>query len=185
MRSLLAFTLLALALAGCSKRDPSTSFAEAEQAEAMVRMTADTTADRSQRATLFAPVIEQYRTVLKEFPDSSHASQALFRIAAIYNNDTEEYEKAIGAYREYVDRYPRGERHAVSMFLIGYIYHNQIGNLDSAAAAYQRFLQQYPDHEMAMSAQFELNTLGKSPDELLGPEAPAAPGQPLARTRPR
>jgi hypothetical protein len=53
------------------------------------------------------------------------------------------------------------------MFLIGYLYNNELHHLDSAAAAYRRFLEKYPNHEMALSAQFELDNLGKSPEELL------------------
>ena len=67
------------------------------------------------------------------------------------------------------------------MFLIGYVYHNELRMLDSAKVAYERFLSEYPNHEMAISAQFELNTLGKPPEELVpkdeAPDATVAQGK--------
>ena len=45
---------------------------------------------------------------------------------------------------------------------------------------HERFLERYPQHEMAASAQFELNTLGKPADELLPPEGEDVPQQPVA-----
>ena len=53
-----------------------------------------------------------------------------------------------------------------ALFLIGFVYNNHLHNLDSARIAYEQFLTQYPSHEMASSAKFELDNLGKSPEEL-------------------
>jgi hypothetical protein len=56
--------------------------------------------------------------------------------------------------------------------MVGYIYNNILNMVDSARVAYTRFLEQFPDAELATSAQYELNTLGKKPEELL----PSEPG---------
>jgi predicted TPR repeat methyltransferase len=53
--------------------------------------------------------------------------------------------------------------------MVGYLYNNQLGMTDSAEAAYRKFLSLYPQNELATSAQFELETLGKDPQELLPP----------------
>ncbi len=94
-------------------------------------------------------------------------SDALFRTATIRNNEMRDPEQAVLSYKQYADRYPEAKRAPMATFLAGYLYHNELGQLDSAEAWYQRFLERYPQHEMALSAQFELNSLGKTPDELL------------------
>ena len=53
------------------------------------------------------------------------------------------------------------------MFLTAYIYHNELNDLGNAKTAYEAFLAKFPDHEMAQSAKFELQNLGKKPEELL------------------
>jgi outer membrane protein assembly factor BamD (BamD/ComL family) len=85
--------------------------------------------------------------------------------------------EAIDAYGLYCREYPAGKQTPLAMFLIGYLYNNELHDIDSAASAYRRFLERYPDSEMATSARFELNTLGKSPEEAL----PIPPPEPAAK----
>jgi len=44
---------------------------------------------------------------------------------------------------------------------------NELHKLDSARVLYEAFLQQYPNHDLAVSARFELETLGKDPTQFL------------------
>jgi TolA-binding protein len=163
-------TLILFMLVGCSRPTPEEAFRRAEQLLAQARTSADTAASPDQLARLFAPGIEAMEAIAEGYPGTPEAERALFSVAATYNNESQEFQKAIDAYHRYVKAYPGGEKTAVAMFLVGYIYNNQLGNLDSARAAYRRFLDAYPTHEMASSAQFELNNLGKSPEELLPPQ---------------
>lgn len=177
--------LVVLTLVGCSKPTPEEAFQRAEQLLAQARTAADTAGSPEQLAGVFAPGIEAMQGVADGYPGTPEAERALFSVAATYNNESQEFQKAIDAYQRYINAYPGGEKAAVSMFLIGYIYNNQLGNVDSARAAYERFLKTYPQHEMAISAQFELSNLGKSPDELL-PPPPAEETKPrVASARPK
>jgi len=157
----------ALVCAGCGK--PS--------AEEMLKK-----ADTSWKAGKLAEAIEEFSAVIAAHPNSLEAESATFQIAAIYNNDTREFEKAVGAYQQYLERYPEGQQAAMAMFLMGYIYHNELHNLDSAGAVFKRFLEKYPGDEMAPSAQFELDNLGKSPGELIPP--PSSSPSPIATESP-
>jgi len=157
-------------LAGCGKPTAEEYLQQAMEAEQKARQAADTLRTPEQRRELFLPVVEAYERVIAEYPDSQAVQSALFRQATLYNNDLQDYARAIDGYRKCAEKFPGSDKAAVSLFLMGYIYNNQLGQLDSARAAYERFLQRYPDHEMAISAQFELNSLGKSPDELLPKE---------------
>lgn len=119
-----------------------------------------------------AQAIEEFSAVIKEHPGTPEAETAAFQIATIYNNDTRQYGKAIDAYKQYIASHPAGQHTAMATFLVGYLYHNELHNLDSAAAVFKEFLEKYPEDEMAPSARFELENLGKSPEELI--PAPAA-----------
>ncbi len=168
MKVLFVFVVaVAVMVAGCSKPSAEERFAKAEAAQKAARTAADSLAGKADPKALFAPVVEQLSNVITDHPSSVLAEKALFQRAAIRTNDTKEHELAISDYRLYAQRYPDGEKTPLAMFLIGYIYNNELHNLDSAASAYKRFLEKYPTNEMAMSAQFELNTLGKSPEELI------------------
>ena len=48
-----------------------------------------------------------------------------------------------------------------------FLYANEIGNLEFAREKYELFLEKYPEHEMAASAQPELDNLGISAEEIL------------------
>jgi tetratricopeptide (TPR) repeat protein len=167
MRLTCTILLLGALAAGCGKPPAEESFAKAEAAEVRAVRSVDTVKSSESARTLFHPVIGDFSKVIEDHPGHVLAEVALFRIATIRNNYTHEIPEALDAYRKYVELYPEGNQAPVSMFLIGYLYNNELHNLDSAAAAYRRFLAKYPDHEMALSAQFELNTLGKPPDDLL------------------
>ena len=177
--------IVLLALVGCSKPTPEEALRRAEQQLAQARTAADTVGSADQLARVFAPGIEAMQGVADDYPGTPESERALFAVAATYNNESQEFQKAIDAYHRYVQAYPEGEKAAVSMFLIGYIYNNQLGNVDSARAAYQRFLEKYPRHEMAVSAQFELNNLGKSPEDLLPPEPVEEKKATVASARPK
>lgn len=164
--------LISLLVSGCSRPPAEESFALAEAAEGQAVKVADTVRSEDAARALFHPVIDAYAKVIEDHPGHVLAEVALFRIATIRNNSTREFTEALDAYRQYVERYPDGKQTPISMFLIGYLYNNELHNTDSAAAAYRRFLAKYPDNEMALSAQFELSTLGKSPEELLPKEPP-------------
>jgi tetratricopeptide (TPR) repeat protein len=166
---------IGLFLVGCSAAPPEEMLARATRDENIARQAADTVVEAGARAKLFESTVAAYQDLLEAHPDSPQAQEGLFRLATIYNNDVRDFPKAVTLYRSYVERFPEGEKTAVAMFLIGYVYHNELRMLDSAKVAYERFLSAYPNHEMAISAQFELNTLGRPPEELVPAEESPAP----------
>ncbi len=179
--------VLLLALAGCSRHSAPEALKMAQDAEEYARRTldslqalrlADTTRAPLMPAEHFKDVIARYTALVEDYPGSPEAEVALFRRAGIRNNYTKEPALAVRDYAQYARQYPDNEKTPLVMFLVGYIYNNELHQLDSAEAAYKRFLEKYPDNEMAPSAQFELSTLGKSPDQLLPPAPPVEPKAP-------
>jgi outer membrane protein assembly factor BamD (BamD/ComL family) len=176
--ALLSVILAGFVFAGCSRMTPEELWAQAAQAEENARKTLDTARTALDKKVLFAPALESYGQLIDDYSNQPQAEEALIRRAAIRGNDTREIELAIQDYKLYAARYPEGKRAPLAMFLVGYMYNNELNNTDSAAAAYKRFLEKFPDNEMASSAQFELNTLGKAPEQLLPAEEPVAPSKP-------
>jgi outer membrane protein assembly factor BamD (BamD/ComL family) len=165
----------AVAAAGCSKPTAEEYFARAQREAQTAATMADSLRSPEAVREAFQPAIGLFESVIREYPHHQLAEAALFEIANMKNGNLHMPQEAIDTYRLYCREYPAGKETPLAMFLIGYLYNNELHNIDSAAAAYSRFLEKYPDSEMATSARFELNTLGKSPEEALPipPEPPA------------
>jgi len=166
--------------AGCSKPTAEEYFARAQKSYGLVQRQADTLKNQQQLPDLFTPVMAEYEELISQHPASKEAETAMFLVATIQNNDLHQYQPAIDAYRRYVQHYPEGKQAPLAMFMMGYLYNNELRLLDSAASAYKRFLEKYPNSEMAASAKFELETLGKSPEELVPKEVVAEKPSPKA-----
>jgi len=113
----------------------------------------------------FQLAVERYEEIVKDFTREAYAESAQHRIALIYNNELRDMEKAAQAYRKCYDLFPTSKQAPTMLFLSGFILNNELHRLDSARIVYETFLQKYPDHELAASAKFELETLGKDPNE--------------------
>jgi TolA-binding protein len=51
--------------------------------------------------------------------------------------------------------------------MLGFIYANELNNYEKAKIYYQKFLERYPNSELAISAKFELENLGRKPEEII------------------
>jgi TolA-binding protein len=163
-----------MVLEGCSRATPQELLSQAAEAEKAARMTIDTARVKADvdLQKVFEPALTLYGELIEDHSKSPEAEVALVRRAAIRGNDTRQIQAAVDDYKLYVERYPDGTNTPLAMFLVGYLYNNELHQIDSAGAAYRRFLERFPDSEMASSAQFELKTLGKTPEELIPAEPP-------------
>jgi len=169
--------LIAGAAAGCGKPSAGEYFARAQQDAQSAASVADTLRSPEALQSAFRPALDGFGSVIREYPRDPLAEAALFEIANIRNSNLHMPREAIDGYALYCRQYPSGQKAALAMFLIGYLYNNELHNTDSAAAAYRRFLEKFPDSDMATSARFELNTLGKSPEEALPLPKEEPPGR--------
>ncbi len=166
-------------LNGCSKPTAEELFTAAQNAYQEVQRVRSQ--EKTLRDSLGIVAIDLYMKVVKEYPDGELGERALFMVATIRQNDMQDFAKAVDSYKQYIEAYPNGSQAPIAMFLVGYLYNNELHDIDSAGAAYRRFLAKFPNNEMAMSAEFELNNLGKSPDDFLPkPTVAEAP----AKTKP-
>ncbi|MCB2204718.1 tetratricopeptide repeat protein [bacterium] len=108
-----------------------------------------------------------YEQIVKDTPDAEEAPEALFRSAALYYNEQKDKLKAATTYELVAEKYPQSTFAHRGLFIAGFTYANELGNYERARVAYEKYLQQYPDSSMAETARFELENLGKTPEELL------------------
>lgn len=144
--------LAAFLLVGCSGQDASDLMQQAA---------------KLQQEGKTAEALALYEQITKEYDDAAVAPEAMFRCALIYVNEQQDPIKAATTYELLAERYPDSEWGHKGLFAAAYTYANEIGNLQRARESYEKYLKQYPDSSMAETARFELDNLGKSPEELL------------------
>ncbi len=111
--------------------------------------------------------IQMCQAILTEYPEGKNAPAALFMLGQAYNGK-HDYHAAVNYYSAFVKKYPDLKSTPLAMFFVGFIYNNNLQMFDSARVAYQNFIAKFPDHSLAASAKFELDNLGKTPDEIIG-----------------
>ena len=74
--------------------------------------------------------------------------------------------KAIDLYDWIIDSYPSGDRAATALFLKAFTLDNDLKQYEKAGEQYKYFIDLYPDNEFTESAQFLLDNLGRSEEEL-------------------
>ncbi len=132
------------------------------------------TAQENVKQKNISEAINNYESVVREFPDSPQAPDALFQIATLYQNkmvknisDVESYKKAEETFRQVYNKYPEDKKAPMALFLSGFILANDLKNFQSATNTYNLFLEKFPNHELASSAKEELSNMGLSPDQIL------------------
>ncbi|MBU0561598.1 MAG: tetratricopeptide repeat protein [Bacteroidetes bacterium] len=122
----------------------------------------------------YVEALNDFESLVKEFPNSSLAEQTYFEIGKLYHGQVvknlskeESLQKAIENYKVVYTKFPESKSAAHSFFMVGFIQANELNQFDSAEVTYRAFLEKYPDNEMAISAQAELDNLGLSPEEIL------------------
>lgn len=118
--------------------------------------------------------IGHYETIIADHKDSKAYPIALFELGRIYqgrlaNNISAEnsVKKSMYYFQKVVNEFSEHEKAPSSLFMIGFIQANELNDYESASESYQLFLERYPEHELAASAQEEIDIMGLDPDEIL------------------
>jgi len=77
------------------------------------------------------------------------------------------HEKAVSYYEEIVRIHPDSELCSTALFMIGYVNANELKDYEKANKVYSEFLEKYPENELVSSVNFELENMGKSPEQLV------------------
>ena len=99
-------------------------------------------------------------------PENENAPGYLFKAAELAMN-LGKNQQAMDLYNKVIYSYPDFEKAPECLFLLAFIYENTLQNYGKAKELYEMFLEKYPEHDFADDAQFSLQYLGKSPEELM------------------
>jgi len=110
---------------------------------------------------------EVYEQMLKEYPKSEHAPEALHKMAFMHYNNSHDFQQAIDYHQRLIEQFPDSKYVPKARFMIGYIYANDIKDYGSARAAYEEFIAYHPEHELVESVKWELKHLGEDVDQQL------------------
>lgn len=77
------------------------------------------------------------------------------------------FPKSLSLYDWLVDFYPQYEKTPNALFAKGYLLDEELGKQERASRAFKQFISMYPNHELADDAQFLLDNVGKSGEELI------------------
>ncbi len=118
--------------------------------------------------------VSSYESLIKEYPQSDLAPEALSKLAVIYQNrmdkslsEKESFQKSVELYRKIYDDYPQSKNAPEALFMSGYIQANDLHDYDKATETYNLFLQKFPKNDLALSAKEELEHMGLSPEQIL------------------
>lgn len=123
---------------------------------------------------LYADALVDFEKIVNNFPETDEAGLAYLEMAKLYQgraiktlSEKESYIKAVEYYQVVSNEYSHIEEAPGALFMSGFLLANEIRDLDNAKITYESFLSKYPDHELAASAQSELDNLGLTPEEIL------------------
>jgi outer membrane protein assembly factor BamD len=159
MKAIFLFFITIIIFSGCSSKTDKEYLQSAE---------------KDVKGNNISEAVESYQTLVDKYPKSDLAAEALYQMAALYQNNLvknlskkESLEKSVEIYRSVYDKYPENKKAPLALFMSGFILANELNNYDEASKTYNLFLKKYPNHELATSAKEELKHLGVSPDEIL------------------
>lgn len=113
-----------------------------------------------------ANVVKLYNQLATEFPDDPKAPDLLFKAGEVSMGINMDFD-ALGYFQRIERDYPNSNKAPHALFLQAFIWDNKLNDDAKAELLYKQFLEKYPDHEMAKDAQFSIDNLGKSDEELI------------------
>lgn len=144
-------SIFLLVLFGCSNFTDEELWIKIEQAKANKNW--DSTMQISQK-------------IINDFPHGRYGGWARFALAESYRFKNQPRE-ALDNYKLFYEQYPEMQPSALSLFLTGYIYNNNLQMFDSAKTYYEIFLLKFPNHDLVPTVKFELESIGKAPQQVL------------------
>ncbi|MBL4577304.1 MAG: tetratricopeptide repeat protein [Flavobacteriales bacterium] len=154
------YTLLLLALIGCSTKNDSIEMIGKLEQE--LYSNTEKVFDRQSADKLVA----HYESFVEANPDDTLCASYLFKGGEV-SMGMGSSEKAIELYNRVYKEYPDYRKAATALFLIGFVNETQVRNLAKAQKHYRKFIADFPDHNLIDDAKFSLDNLGKSDEDII------------------
>lgn len=113
-----------------------------------------------------AKLVRLYDKYVTEFLSDSLTPNYIFRSAEV-NRVLGKGTEALTNYHLLISKYPESIYVPESYFFKAVVYEDVLYDFAAAAVCYREFIEKYPDHPFAKDAQFSLQYIGKSPEEII------------------
>lgn len=110
--------------------------------------------------------VDACETFAMILPDHEDTPTLLFKAAELAKT-VRTFPKTMSLYDWIIEKYPNYENAGLSMFLKAFIMENEFKRFDEAKEVYLAFIAKYPDHKFVDDAQFSLENIGKSGEEIM------------------
>jgi len=107
-----------------------------------------------------------YQVYIQQWPDSTRSATFLYNRATLLADYLNNADSSITVLDALISSYPSSEWIEKARFLKGYTLNNRLQDTTRAGVAYREFLREHPGSDLVPSVQFELNTMGKSMDDI-------------------
>lgn len=111
-------------------------------------------------------IIALYNDFITQYPEDEQ-TYAYLELKAKYQSANKQYQEAIETYNVILEKYPNHEKNADALFMQAFIYENQLFDKTAAKEIYTQFIQQYPNHDLMPSAQFSIDNLFLTDEEIM------------------
>ena len=111
-------------------------------------------------------VLVEYQKFIEQYPNDSVSAHYLYTSAQL-SKSINLYGEALRKYEVFAKEYPDHQNVSKAKFMIGMIYENDIKDTIKAKAAYQTFITEFPTDDLVDDAQFLIQNLSLSDDELI------------------
>jgi parvulin-like peptidyl-prolyl isomerase len=137
-----------------------------------IALTLKPTKTRERYETTIEELKKKYRVTVNEevFTGAIPTEEDLFARA----QQTTAVAERLDAYLQLVLNYPDGQYADDAQFMIGFIQSEELHDYDAARNAFTRMLEKHPDSELAESARWMLDNMGKEPPAFKNAPAGAA-----------
>ncbi len=115
-----------------------------------------------------AEAVSKVNAFVQQFPDDASCPELLYRLGIIQQQSAMAVQ-AVRSLQQVYQRYPSSPLAHKALFLEAFIHANELNDIEKAKVAYELYLTHYShwDEKMTQDARFELEHLGKSPEEVL------------------
>ena len=113
-----------------------------------------------------ADLIKAYIEYAENNSADSLSAEYLFKAGEVAMGISES-DKSISCFNKVYTEYPNYRKAATAMFLVGFVYETQLKSLAAAQKIYIDFIKKFPEHNLVDDAQFSLNNLGKTDEQII------------------
>tara|TARA_B110000914_G_C15457052_1_gene443922 strand:+ start:172 stop:717 length:546 start_codon:yes stop_codon:yes gene_type:complete len=111
-------------------------------------------------------LIENIDVFAKNNPKNENTPRHL-ELKAKYLGALGNNKEAIEVYNNLYQNFKGSENSSDALFMMAFLHENNMGNKEKAKVYYQKYLDEFPTKEFAKDAQFSLDNIDKTPEQLM------------------